>query len=578
MKLKLLLIFALLLSHLAGAEKIVVGPGDRIQDAIDKAMPGDVIEVQSGTYYEILNVHKMLTLLGVDSGGGRPVIDASGMGSAVTLSEDGIRFEGFVVTNSSNSKKPMESKGFYEIVPEGIDPELAFAGILVDGSKNCTVEDNTAILNDVGILLWKADDNTIINNIARENTYAGIALSEHCRNNTILSNTAVKSIPGDGIRVSGSNNAFVDNNASENAFYGIMLWESPNNIVQANTAQNNGYSGLWLMDSSGNSVKENNFSHNNESGISIWDASNDSLISENDLYSNSRYGIYIKSSFNNSILSNDAMANDHSGIGLHMSSENTVTANNVAYNPSGIVLWDGSDDNLISNNSVSESENYGIQLTDASSNTIAKNQVCRNGHGGIGLYSSSDDNKIEGNNASYNVGNGIDLDDCRNNVVRRNRADYNEWGGIGLYLGCEENSIEYNDVGYNNWAGIILTECQGNVVAGNNATQNVLGGIKLKGSKDNLLFQNYLVENAMEGAVITTTSPLIESLLKLAQGWGTSNAYDDATNQWDNGTVGNYYSDFDCTDSDANGICDAEHEIPGGESVDRYPLSGMDNP
>ena len=94
MKLKLLLIFALLLSHLAGAEEIIEGPGDRIQDAI-------------------------------------------------------------------------------------------------------------------GILLWKADDNTIINNIARENTYAGIALSEHCRNNTISGNSAVKSIPGDGIRVSGSNNAFV---------------------------------------------------------------------------------------------------------------------------------------------------------------------------------------------------------------------------------------------------------------------------------------------------------------------------------------------------------------------------------
>ena len=291
MKLKLLLILALLLLHLAGAEEIMVGPGDRIQDAIDRSMPGDLIAVQSGMYHENLKVNKTLTLLGVDTCGGRPVIDGQGMHSAVTLSEDGVWFEGFVVTNSSRSAEP---EAYYKIEPEGIDPELAFAAILVDGSKNCTVENNTVILNDVGILLWKADDNTIINNIARENTYAGIALSEHCRNNTISGNTAVKSILGDGIRVSGSNNAFVNNNASDNAFYGIMLWESPNNAVQVNNAQNNGYSGLWLMNSSGNIVTENNFSNNNESGISIWDASNDNSISQNDLYINTRYGIYIK--------------------------------------------------------------------------------------------------------------------------------------------------------------------------------------------------------------------------------------------------------------------------------------------
>lgn len=575
MMLKLLLFLALLLPHLAGAEEIMVEPEDKIQDAIDKAMPGDVIAVQSGTYYENLKVNKMLTLLGVDTGGGKPVIDARESGSAVTLSVDGIRFEGFTVMNSSNSSKPMESKGFYKIVPEGIDPELAFAGILVDGSKNCTVENNTAILNDVGILLWKADDNTIINNIARENTYVGIALSEHCRNNTISGNSAVKSIPGDGIRVSGSNNSFIDNNVRDNAFYGIMLWESPNNVVQANTAQNNGYSGLWLLNSSGNIVTKNNFGNNGESGISARDFSNNSTISENYLSGNSKYGIYLRRSSNNSILRNDVNANVGWGIGLHMSSENTVAANSVRDHPLGITLFDWSNDNLVLNNSVAMSENYGLQLHNSSSNTIADNHVYRNG-AGIGLYSSSDDNKIEGNNASYNIGNGIDLDDCRNNVVSRNRADYNEWGGIGLYLGCEENSIEDNEAGYNNWAGINLNECQGNAVAGNNATRNVLCGIKLQGSQDNLLFQNNLVENAMDGAAVRTTSPVTWILLKfsqLTQDERARNAYDDAINQWDNGTAGNYYSDFDCTDPEGDGTCDSEHAISGGNSVDRYPLA-----
>jgi len=58
---------------------------------------------------------------------------------------------------------------------------------------------------------------------------------------------------------------------------------------------------------------------------------------------------------------------------------------------------------------------------------------------------------------------------------------------------------------------------------------------------------------------------------------GVSNAYDDALNQWDNGTVGNHYSNFDCTDADSNGICDSEYSIPGGESQDRYPLANPQN-
>ena len=219
-------------------------------------MPGEwasaVTLSEDGIRFEgfVVTIRKMLTLLGVDTDSGKPVIDATGKSSAVTLSEDGIRFEGFVVTNSSRSAG---SKTAYMVELDGIGPQLESVGILIDGSENCIVENNTAILSDVGILLWNANNNTIMNNIVSENAHAGIALSKDSSNNSILGNRAVKSGTGDGIRVSGgSDNAFVDNNASDNAYYGIMLWESPNNILQANTAQNNGYSGLWLMNSSRN--------------------------------------------------------------------------------------------------------------------------------------------------------------------------------------------------------------------------------------------------------------------------------------------------------------------------------------
>jgi pectin methylesterase-like acyl-CoA thioesterase len=47
-----------------------------IQEAIDASDPGDLIEVQSGVYYEALNITKQVILRGVDTGKGKPVIDA----------------------------------------------------------------------------------------------------------------------------------------------------------------------------------------------------------------------------------------------------------------------------------------------------------------------------------------------------------------------------------------------------------------------------------------------------------------------------------------------------------------------
>ena len=50
------------------------------------------------------------------------------------------------------------------------------------------------------------------------------------------------------------------------------------------------------------------------------------------------------------------------------------------------------------------------------------------------------------------------------------------------------------------------------------------------------------------------------------------NTYDSCTNQWDSGSEGNYYSDYNGTDPDGDGIGEDPHPIPGGESIDCFPL------
>ena len=73
----------ILLTNCAGAATWTVDPtsgvGDytSIQDAINASTAGDTILVQSGTYYEHVVANKQLTLRGVDSGAGLPVVDGN---------------------------------------------------------------------------------------------------------------------------------------------------------------------------------------------------------------------------------------------------------------------------------------------------------------------------------------------------------------------------------------------------------------------------------------------------------------------------------------------------------------------
>ncbi len=88
------------------AAKITVGPAGEdfslIQKAVDNATDGDLIEVHSGTYIEHIYLSKAIALMGVDNGNGRPVVNASGSGSALTLDANGTTVEGFNFTGSGH--------------------------------------------------------------------------------------------------------------------------------------------------------------------------------------------------------------------------------------------------------------------------------------------------------------------------------------------------------------------------------------------------------------------------------------------------------------------------------------------
>jgi parallel beta-helix repeat protein len=151
----ILILIPILVLGYAGASKITVGPQDanysQIQQAVDNSSQGDIIEVQSGVYRENVHVSKTLTLQGIDTGHGRPVVDADGSGSVISMTSNGTIVKGFNITGSGGCG-------------------CGNAGIKV-GSSNNIVQGNIIYKNKYGIYIQSgAENNTFLSNDMLEPT------------------------------------------------------------------------------------------------------------------------------------------------------------------------------------------------------------------------------------------------------------------------------------------------------------------------------------------------------------------------------------------------------------------------
>jgi parallel beta-helix repeat protein len=171
-----LISFSLFMTAPAHGAALTVGPGGSIQAAINSAAGGETVVVEAGVYQEKLIVDKGITLLGI----GRPLIDAGGAGSAVTLRAEGSRVAGFQIRGS------------------GPDERDAGIRVLAD---NCTVEDNLVEENRIGILLQNVRGGVVKKNSVEGNG-VGILL-ETGSENEIVSNRIVEN--GEGIHITRHN-------------------------------------------------------------------------------------------------------------------------------------------------------------------------------------------------------------------------------------------------------------------------------------------------------------------------------------------------------------------------------------
>jgi parallel beta-helix repeat protein len=257
-------------------------------------------------------------------------------------------------------------------------------------------------------------------------------------------------------------------------------------------------------------------------------SSNDSVLLGNDLVNNSGIGVWLTSSFNNTVLGNNTMADNGTvGVWLVSSCSNTVSGNSVASNSGVGVYLDSSSNNNVSGNNVIDNYACGVYfLLSSSNNTLSGNNIANNGVG-VHLYSSS------------------------NNTISESNITANRAWGLELASSSNNNSILGTNI-TNNLHGVYVSSSSNNSVSGNNIMANRRYGVWLAGvSPSNVFFHNNFINNTQQ-------------VLYDPHGY---------TNFWDDGypSGGNYWSDYNGSDSNSDRIGDTSYVIDAGNR-DKYPL------
>jgi len=464
---------------------------------------------------------------------------------------------------------------------------------LVQISSNNEITENNCYSNDnSGINLVNSNNSLISNNDCRFNDNDGIELESSSTNNTISRNTCFSN-EDHGIYIYLSNNNTIANNlCSLNGHHGIDLFHSLNNTIVGNTYYLN-YRGIYLFYAPHNIISLNNCTSNSIEGIRLLN-SNENFISLNNCSLN-EYGISGYNSNFTTISECECSSNGDVAINLGLSNNNTVSKNTCFSNSQGIVIFRSNNSEII-HNDCSLNYWYGIRISYSSNNIISANNCSSNSHHGIFIHSSNT-NTISNNFCSLNLDYGISLASSEMIIISENKCFSNDKGifldssinntisgnlcnlnheGIE-FVSSSNNTISENDCIMNIYRGISLRYSDKNKILKNNCSSNLYYGIYLYESGPlNVISENIVFNSSSRGIYLLHTNGTIIFLNEIID--NAVQAYDDGiNNQWDDGSIGNYWSDYwdvySGVDLDDDGIGDIPYNITGSaESQDRYPI------
>ena len=600
---------------------------DSIQDGVDAVSVGGTVYVQDGVYVEDVVIDKRLRLLGASEHVAR--VEGAGGPSVFTVSADGVTIEGFHVSHPSPERTLLLLSSF-NTFRDNLNPGMNGSVRIEDGANDNVIEGNTLIsfLSIGSAAVGSAGSHR---NLIRYNGIRAIGLARstfnEIRSNTIDSTT-------DGIELYHSNDNLIADNSIQSVYRGIELDTSHRNVISANDLTGSVYDGIRLDDSDSCSIEANTIAGQARlQGIALY-YSDDVHVEDNDYLGSSDdtgLGVLLYQCENATLLDNTFVTG---GISLgtyaeglqywnsHQIAGNTLGGRPIYYHvgtadlatapDAAQVILVGCDRASVSGSTFSNAFS-GIQLAYSPEATITGNTLFESGiRAGWSDALSIEENVLQGGNTAIELsGTG--------HTVRANRI---EGASLGIHLSAAYGTLTANDIRFGDVAmlldeatdnelsgntlfgnvrGLVMGNgCTGNLVQQNHIEGNQLFGVELTGdAQDNTLSrntilcsdvgvrvaaaENHVTENGIAGnqlgiAVVYTgsaPSSIFHNVLANAQ-----NASDPGAHAWDDGAVsgGNYWDDYTGVDLDGDGLGDTPYPVPGGASVDAYPLIDVRGP
>lgn len=295
-----------------------------LQEMIDRAEPGSILEVPPGTYDGNITIDKPLALLGIDS----PIVDVGGAGNVFYVNSPDVTIEGFVIRNTGKS----------------LDRENA--GVSSDTSPRLVVRNN--VFEDVlfGVFLRTSEESVIVGNIIGAKD---LDLGRR----------------GDGIRLWESPGSLVEGNTVIGG-RDTVLWFTDNVIVRDNVVEGGRY-GLHFMYSDNALIERNRLVGNSVGAFMMYSFDvtiRDNIMMEN--YGPSGYGLGLKDMDGVTATGNRFVGNR---VGLYLDNSpsaagvtQTFDSNVFAYNRVGVTFLPSVKNNTLTNNAfIDNGEQVGVQ-------------------------------------------------------------------------------------------------------------------------------------------------------------------------------------------------------------------------
>jgi len=463
--------------------------------------------------------------------------------------------------------------------------------------NHIVIKDNHIFNNGYGVSLSYSYDNVVTNNYIEDSDYYGIYLWDS-DNNIISENEVIHNgyyaggYHGIYISESGSpsfidsiNNTVIHNHVDNNRKSGIYINSCDNNTIFGNTIENNLDYGIYLDDSDDVNIIGNRLQNNVDGCISTqsslntkeeWNVCNyvidafiiDELGGGDFTWEQvSKFAWCTGDGSYNDPYSIASVVVDAQSVGSSIRIENS-------YNKYFII------DGCLLMNAQAIGGEAGIVLDWVHNGTIYNCEISNN-YAGI-IVSHSKNVTIERNNVDTNGGQGIILSQSVENYIIDNYQEMSSYYGLFLNSGSNNNTITGNTFRENSGAathgdGIRITDSESNNVTNNFLMYNDKGIRIEDASHYNRIVNNTFFNNTVYGALVaanTRVSRNNQFYLNYFDNPSAQNALDNGTaTQWDNGAIGNYWSDYVGVDANDDGIGDTAHSLPGtGGGIDDFPI------